>query len=995
MTSAINALQLASYRANPQRSKLYVAGLETPPTIFACRINQSFITNDGIVEFLYDGITVGTYTDVLPGMTIWIGSTAGACDIGQARVRKMLTADIVYIGETSEIAWANGLHVTIIDEMLLWPKAIKIVNADSEIFRMDWDVDYVDQHVDFDPVPIMGCDAVVNVVSYPVVVTFPEASDSWVFDSTITAKLWTATAGVVTLETTFNPAITISSYPSNGLIRVALKVTAATGKEFTGYRYIHVYDTAHPPITPFFERASGTFDGGGWEFTLSLAGNVSTVRDRASIFLCAEDWYNNEFGSIGQLVGRENIVVHGNIDGQTISYDPIRNVTMFTVKGPQYWLGRISGYPASVRMAYKIPDAWINITSLTVDRAVWHLLHWRSTATSIMDVRLTGDERLASKFGLAVSSLLDQIKEIATSSIYAIPGCDQFGRLFLVIEPQLVPVDERTWPTIQTIEKQDWIGPINIAHVTTPEMSLLNQSGISIDVSASAATYFSLANGHTFKHYGAPVVIDRLLLSDQTQANVLAGATMAWKNNKFPSIEINMSANNRMFTLFPQQYAEIDIPPEETVTGVGFTGRMIPRIVTFNWNANTFAFQTSIMFEAEVFPDLAVNGDIPDFGDISIPPALPLPPPPNIVPVELPPGEVNTVHPGTVTFASYNYGVGYTTEFALKKPVWHFMNNGLNAAIDFSDIVDFQVTPSGAMYLLLGIRNVVMRSAGVGGTWTQIASGSDFSTNFEFYPYPKLLGIGVNPLADDEIGIAGTAIMGAPDFTTPTMAGLFKTATNGVLSDNLGSHYAMQRSGNSAVCYAGGSYYILGLKVGPQSIMGFKFTTSGAVEFDIGYLLGQSACAVFGRTSGSQNLMFSWDSSGAANAFDKIVGIDGGIAAVTHYHQSLYPRPSPANHNSLAFSPTGQLVMLTDGSGANWKSSDGGTTWVAGLPFLYFFSLDNCRDENRWLLAAGSQIYFTTDFLGTLVIDDTIFEKTGNLTYMAPLLDITYIRYIA
>ena len=63
--------ELAYLRSEGQASRLALAGTENPPIVFQCVINQAFTTHDRVSEFLYDTAT-GDYTDVLPGMTVWI-----------------------------------------------------------------------------------------------------------------------------------------------------------------------------------------------------------------------------------------------------------------------------------------------------------------------------------------------------------------------------------------------------------------------------------------------------------------------------------------------------------------------------------------------------------------------------------------------------------------------------------------------------------------------------------------------------------------------------------------------------------------------------------------------------------------------------------------------------------------------------------------------------------------------------------------------------------
>ena len=118
-------------------SKPLLAGLENPPVVFTCIINQTFDTTDSVYEFLYDTAT-GSFEDVKPGMTVWIGSSFGHYNYGVVRARKNWTVDTAYIGEVSEVSFANDLYVTVVDEMAIWAKHVYINRVDQTVY-MDRD----------------------------------------------------------------------------------------------------------------------------------------------------------------------------------------------------------------------------------------------------------------------------------------------------------------------------------------------------------------------------------------------------------------------------------------------------------------------------------------------------------------------------------------------------------------------------------------------------------------------------------------------------------------------------------------------------------------------------------------------------------------------------------------------------------------------------------------------------------------------------------------
>src|SRR3972149_2189681 len=133
---------------------------------------------------------------------------------------------------------------------------------------MDVDVAYSDQHVDFDPVPVLGSHAVLWLTGASISVDF-DASDSWVFDSTISAYAWTAPGSSASSGmSTATPTIT---YNAAGIYRVYCTVTAANGKTPMGARNGFVFDDDNPPATGFqLANCEGSVDSGGWMFDVTM-----------------------------------------------------------------------------------------------------------------------------------------------------------------------------------------------------------------------------------------------------------------------------------------------------------------------------------------------------------------------------------------------------------------------------------------------------------------------------------------------------------------------------------------------------------------------------------------------------------------------------------------------------------------------------------------------------------------------------------------------------
>jgi PKD repeat protein len=526
--------------------------------------------------------------------------------LGTCRIRKAPSGATIYIGYTSEIAWADNCHLTIVDHAILSKKPVLISAGD---ILMDGEHTYSDQHSAFNPVPVLTPHAVATLTGATVDVAF-SASDSWVTDSTISSYSWSAPGTSATSGmSTATPTLT---YNAAGNYRVECTVTAANGKTTTAVRFVMVFDATHKPFSAEIQAPSADYDSGGWAFNARMFADAdpTDMSEGALCILFAEDWYGSSNQSIGQIQNRENIICAGYIAGESIEWDAEAGTVEFSVQGPQEWLKQISVNPFVLNFATAEPTTWEVMPALTVDRALWHILHWRSNATVLLNVTLTSDTRYAPKFESMDGSLWSQMDEIAWGKIFGRIGCDRYGRFYAVIDPQLTPEADRTWATLMTITKKDWSARINIKRTAQRKLAMLSMSGWVVDSSAAVSTLYSLAMGHVYAQYGDSEILDKLLAENQTQFNTLAGLYLGWKNNQL-EFDITLSQNNRMIDLWPNQFLDVSLAAGDTPRGIAYAGNLIPRSITLQPDRDAGTWSTEISCEAETFAEIAVDGDIP------------------------------------------------------------------------------------------------------------------------------------------------------------------------------------------------------------------------------------------------------------------------------------------------------------------------------------------------------------------------------------------------
>lgn len=979
MTRAMTAPELAALRTSGQRTKLFLAVLK-PNTVYTATLDAAPSSNDGVAEITFTG-GAGTLADVKAGMTLYVGSTAGAYDLGMCRIRKAPIAGTLYIGEISEIEWDAGgtIYLTVVDDFDLWERPLKLT---SGALYADYDVAYSDQHTNFDPVPVLGPHAVVWLTGATVNAQF-DASGSWVIGSSISSYAWSAPGSSASSGmATATPTIT---YNAAGNYRVGCTVTAAKGKSFTAWRYVFVFSAASMPATVFqLKSLQADYETGGWSFGLTMhdEAQLSELRERTLVVLFAKDWHGATEASYGPVTNRENIICVGRVAGESIQWDADAGTVEFMAYGPHYWLRRVNCSTGGLTLDAGA-NAWNEMPALTVRRAAWHILHWLTTVTRCMDVTLTSDARYTNEALSPAPNPWEQIAELGMRFIFARPGCDRFGAFYLELEPQMVPLASRTWATVMTITENDWSGMIDWKRRPVGETSEINLSGQEFNSSGSGVTRYSLSMGHVKARHGRPEILDRVLTASQSQLNQLAGLLMGWRNNQNPEFTIDFAGGNRFVDLWPRQFCAISIAAGDTERGQAYSGNLIPRTITYTHDE---ALVPEILFEGETFEQLAVDGDIPvgDGTDISIPDMPPMPKMPLLPPLSgILGGEVSEeeeeIGPRKVLLVSSNLGVLYSENFNEASPNWKFMNSGVTGAQN--TIERIIRTPSGALFVLIRANadangvggRWVYYASGLGATWTLVKDITGLSGT-----EPRLVALGYNPNVSEEI-----AIMTGTSNPAESLGQLFTGTRSGVsaIANNIDADYRL-----GDISYGMGKWYITHSEANIFDEQCFsRIAAGGSIEKNsINYPLGQIYNASKQRHKRGGGIIYAWNHNGAY--LRKIEGNDGEASNTTMPNIGVTEQALPC---LIAVDPTGQYLMGGHDGAAGKRSDDYGVSWdsisVLGLGFQVW---ENCGTPDAWLAGKTQEVKYSGDF------GDTWTTKTGDLATVAPLVAVTHLLHI-
>ena len=616
----------------------WFALVDLPAAIFKARVNQTFSSYDQVAAIIYDGVTLGAYTDILPDMTVLIGSTEGGCERGIARVRKAATGTVLYIGVESQLAIQEDDWLTVLDCFDPWAKHPKVT---TNVIKMDYEIAYSNQHAEPDPMPVLGLDAIVELSGATVNVSF-DASESYVVIGSGLSFLWAcATAASIADEDTATPTLT---FDTSGRNLVSCTVTVvATGKSYTGYRLVYVLDDSYRPLLEAeIDDPETDFETGGATLSMIVYGELSAVRPRAKVWVFSKEYLNLVRLEQGPVEGRENMVIQGWITGESIAVGTKQSAS-FTIEGPHAFLDKVDSMPTSLEdtdwanNGGGAPNKWSEMQTLTIRTALWHYFAWRTTLPRFTDVRIPSDTRQMAQIPATRGSIWSQIQEIAWSTIFARPACDFLGRVYVEIEPQLIPMTERNaLPVIMEITRRDMADDPIIERETVAESSQITLTGAAYAAGVQAA-YGGVSPGNVMGPFGEGDEIGDLVMESQAQAIALAGAYYGREINELKEISFTLAQINKFIDIAPRAYCRLSLTANENNRGLQFSDlRILPRRLKYRHNPNTGSWAVEAVFEGEsqiwhgvkyIFPGSTDDGPIIEPPPIGCPPNCPPPPP--------------------------------------------------------------------------------------------------------------------------------------------------------------------------------------------------------------------------------------------------------------------------------------------------------------------------------------------------------------------------------
>lgn len=627
-----------------QFTHLYLAKFE-PNIVFQAQINDASILK-GAKTVTFDNVVTGSYSNIVNGQSLYIGTQQGGLDLGRVRVRSASSSALT-VAVDDGINYADNNYLTVRDYHEIWPVFPLLTLATGSgagtpipsVYK-DWDISYSDQNLNFDPVVIMGPDyagfyqALTGGVNGGVYFT---ATGSYTVDgSTISTYAWVFPSGCSITSSSSGTPGTVA-FPAPGMYTVSLTVTASNGKSTTAYRHVMILNRAIGTVggTPYDQSnfgpgGSGTRKGvvaqpyqdiDDWTFDnitedsaigatakISVGDRANEFRDGDLVIIFTEEWYNGGvLQSFGGYPGREAIKFVGYVDQAETTYDFATSKTTFLLKGTASYLQNKEMFSVEVHDTQSNPSDWFNIKNMTINKILNHYVRWHSTILNVKDYRkiTTGQGDYTEDVAqFQKGELLNNLSNFVQQRLFGLVSSDRQGTLYTEIDLNITLTGSRP-ASVMTFVEDDWLGTPKVDEIIEQPLSNVMVGGVAYNPSIPAyitgVPLLSRAPGQWQTYVGKSQNISGLTLTDQAQLNSLAGLYFAKMNNETPEFTLELANNFGNIDIFPQEFYDFNI--SGTATYRGFPGwspkRIIPRKITYK--LDKFALKQTIQFEPETY----------------------------------------------------------------------------------------------------------------------------------------------------------------------------------------------------------------------------------------------------------------------------------------------------------------------------------------------------------------------------------------------------------
>lgn len=647
----LNDNQLEILRKRPQKTALKLSIFE-PQAVFRARINDSSISK-GAREITYDTVSLGHFSSIKAGATMWVGLDGFNSHLGKIRVRSA-TSSVITVSENSEVEWTDDAYLTVYYYFELWPVFPRIIsdpsNPENVIFYKDYDIPYSNQN------SILG--TFVNMGPHRAVDLDPASGQAQVYwSSTGTYNVlehslsydWHFQGATVTGSSSANPGNRTYNAPGNYVTR--LTVTDNTnGAQDTSYRYVRVHNNSDPPVQKWqLLSLSGSRDEGGYTASFKVFEDVP-IEEHSVVVLYQDSFYGSSHRNLGgNYPNAEDIFWVGYVDKDSINYDYQHSEVTFSAHSITGMMKESSGFSVSVESVAS-PSKWYELLDMDGRRALYHYLRWHTTALNIADFQFVGDDYKIQFFDADRESMYDALDNYMRDTLWGKTVSDRQGKVWMETGPETYETPSSQFQAIMSITERDWMNEPSIEERLSDDLAFIEMGGIAYSgvITGTFSALLASAPGNAPGFHGSIETHEGLALLGQDQLNWLVGNVFASSNSQFESISMELAINASNLDIAPQETVGIFVGADETVRGIEVDGLFFPN--GFSW---TYSSQDQILLPQVDFKQL-VNGDGGETTTVEVPtnvgpgfnvPGIQIPPiPPLTVPAYgIPSGTISAI----------------------------------------------------------------------------------------------------------------------------------------------------------------------------------------------------------------------------------------------------------------------------------------------------------------------------------------------------------------
>lgn len=589
--SVITDPELVLLRSHPQETELWLS-IYKPTTVLSVQLNNP-VAAPGDRVIIYDNVFEGWYISVESGMTMYIGTTLGAKDVGRVRVRSA-TDSTITVAENSDIKWEDNLFLTIVKFWEIDAIYPRITATGTQTYwYKDYDIEYTNQNDNLGTFVCMGPHHACFLDNGTGTVYYASTGTHSLLDSTPLTYEWWMDGATVSGSSAATPGNFYYTIPGHYTTR--LKVTDSNGMVDTSYRHVSIYNRPNegsniPILNWKLISLDGSRESGGWTARLSVREDVTNISDGALVIIFADDRYGTTKQSIGgNAPGRQSIIFVGYIIDGTIEYNYQASTIEFEAGSPTEMMKLTEGF--AVSCAYSsdpsteasanpdYPSGWVLIKDMNCERAIYHYLKWHSTVLMTNDFHFKNSDitdQEIEKFDSDRESLFDAVNNLLAGTLRGSLCSDRQGKLWEELGADAVDgvISGSYYQNSMILDRQDWMGSPIIDENPHKVVSYIEVGGLAFWSTSGSVPYLAAIPGEVPAYRGSVQKLTGLAISNQDHLNQLGGNVFAYLNARYPKVDLKLSGNYRHIDIAPIETVKLNLDSTDTPRGISWTNKL-------------------------------------------------------------------------------------------------------------------------------------------------------------------------------------------------------------------------------------------------------------------------------------------------------------------------------------------------------------------------------------------------------------------------------------